>query len=186
MAAVKCSPVAGRAGASGSVPDRGSIAVVIERLRRRGDFRAAASGARSASRAFVVQGRYRGDRGAARIGFTVTRQVGGAVERNRIRRRLREAVRLSAAGGAMCHGHDYVLIGRRPALAVTFMEMTQALHTALTRIHAELEGQKAHPGSRGTGSTPSEALHGSGPQAPSKGRGHQGRLKPMKTPPRGR
>jgi ribonuclease P protein component len=172
--------------ASGSVPESGNIAVVIERLRRRGDFRAAAAGVRSANRAFVLQGRYRGDHGAVRVGFTVTRQTGGAVERNRIRRRLREVVRLSAAGSAMCPGHDYVLIGRRPALAVTFTEMTQALHTALTRIHAELEGEKAHPRRRGTGSTPSEALHASGLPGPSQGHGHQrrSRSKPMKTPPR--
>src|SRR5579863_4218519 len=175
MAAVRCSPIAARMGASGSVPDRGSIAVVIERLRRRGDFRAAANGARSANRAFVLQARYRGDQGAVRVGFTVTRQMGGAVERNRIRRRLREAVRLSAAGGAMCPGHDYVLIGRRPALAATFTEMTQALHAALTRAHTQLQGEKTQPGSGGTGSTGSEALHGSGPRTSSKRRGHQGR-----------
>jgi ribonuclease P protein component len=187
-AAAKCSLIAARMGASGSVPDRGSIAVVIERLKRRGDFRAAASGVRSANRAFVLQARSRGDDGAVRVGFTVTRQIGGAVERNRIRRRLREAVRLSAAGGAMCPGHDYVLIGRRPALAATFTEMTQALHTALTRIHAQLQGEKADPGRHGTGSARSKALHASGPRSPSKRRGHQGRSssKPIESPPRGR
>jgi ribonuclease P protein component len=187
-AAAKCSLIAARMGASGSVPDRGSIAVVIERLKRRGDFRAAASGVRSANRAFVLQARSRGDHGAVRVGFTVTRQIGGAVERNRIRRRLREAVRLSAAGGAMCSGHDYVLIGRRPALTANFTEMTQALHTALTRIHAQLQGEKADPGSRGTGSGPSQALHPSGARLPSKRRGHQKRLrsKPTESRSRGR
>jgi ribonuclease P protein component len=187
-AAAECSPIAARRGASGSVPDRGSIAVVIERLKRRGDFRATAGGVRSANRAFVLQTRCRGDHGAVRVGFTVTRQIGGAVERNRIRRRLREAVRLSAAGGAMCAGHDYVLIGRRPALAATFTEMTQALHTALTRIHAQLHCEKADPRLHGTGSTRSEALHASGPRSPSNRRGHQGRSssKPTESPPRGR
>ena len=47
--------------------------------------------------AFVLQARQRGDEGAVRVGFTVSRQVGNAVERNRVRRRLREIVRLSAA-----------------------------------------------------------------------------------------
>jgi ribonuclease P protein component len=187
-AVAKCSLIAARMGASGSVPDRGSIAVVIERLKRRGDFRAAAGGVRSTNRAFVLQARYRGDDSAVRVGLTVTRQTGGAVERNRIRRRLREAVRLSAAGGAMSPGHDYVLIGRRSALAATFMEMTQALHAALTRAHTQLQGEKTHPESHGTGSTRAEALHGSGPRSPSKRRGQQGRSssKPIETPPRGR
>ena len=187
-AAAKCSLIAARMGASGSVPDRGSIAVVIERLKRRGDFRAAANGVRSVNRAFVLQARSRGDHGAVRVGFTVTRQIGGAVERNRIRRRLREAVRHSTAGAAMCPGHDYVLIGRRPALAATFTEMTQALHAALTRAHTQLQGEKTQPESRGTGSTRSEALHGSGPRSPSKRRGQQGRSssKPIEIPPRGR
>ena len=50
-----------------------------------------------------------------RVGFTVSRQVGNAVERNRVRRRLREMVRLATAG-SLHAGHDYVLIGRRAAL----------------------------------------------------------------------
>lgn len=69
------------------------------------------------------------------MGYTVTRQVGGAVERNRIRRRLREVVRLSAAGGAMSPGHDYVLIGRRAALKLPFADMKRELDAALGRIH---------------------------------------------------
>jgi len=162
-------------GASGSVPDPGRIGVVIERLRRRGDFRAAASGERSASRAFVLQARCRGDQGAVRVGFTVTRQVGGAVERNRIRRRLREVVRFSAAGGAMQPGHDYVLIGRRAALAAPFTEMTQALYSALIQIHTRLRGQNTGPERRGTGSTHAEALHPAGARSRS---GKQGRSKP--------
>src|ERR1700691_4155684 len=92
-AGAKCSLIAARMGAGGSVRDRGSIAVVIERLKRRGDFRPAAGGVRSANRAFVVQARSRGDGGAVRVGFTVTRQTGGAVERNRTRPRLRAAAR---------------------------------------------------------------------------------------------
>lgn len=165
--------------ASGSVPDPGRTTVVIERLRRRGDFRAAAGGVRSASRAFVLQARCRGDQGAVRVGFTVTRQVGGAVERNRIRRRLREVVRLSATGSAMCPGHDYVLIGRRAALAAPFAEMTHALYAALAHIHSRLQDQNANP-QHGTGSAHPEALHGANPWAPATGRYKQGRSKPRK------
>jgi ribonuclease P protein component len=106
----------------------------MERLRRRTDFRAAAAGLRASVGAFVMQARRRAEDGPVRIGFTVSRQVGNAVERNRVRRRLREMVRLSRGGG-MQDGHDYVLIGRRTALAAPFGQMRQELDAALSRIH---------------------------------------------------
>jgi ribonuclease P protein component len=106
----------------------------MERLRHRTDFRAAAAGQRVSVGTFVVQARRRAEDGPVRIGFTVSRQVGNAVERNRVRRRLREMVRLSRGGG-MHDGHDYVLIGRRAALAVPFGQMRRELDTALGRIH---------------------------------------------------
>ena len=51
----------------------------------------------------------------ARFGFTVTKKVAGAVGRNRIRRRLKEALRVSGALGAR-PGRDYVFVARRAAL----------------------------------------------------------------------
>ena len=60
----------------------------MERLRHRRDFLAAAAGVSVSTAGFVVQERRRGDDGPARVGFTVSRRVGGAVERNRVRRRL--------------------------------------------------------------------------------------------------
>ena len=118
----------------------------MERLRHRTDFRAAARGLRASVGAFVVQARRRAEDGPVRIGFTVSRQVGNAVERNRVRRRLREMVRLSQGGG-MQDGHDYVLIGRRAALAVPFGQMKQELDAALSRIH-EPERAPATGGAR--------------------------------------
>ena len=61
-----------------------------------------------------------------RIGFTVTKKHGNAVERNRMRRRLKEAVRQSA-GFAMKAGHDYVIVARREVLTVPFAELTAQL-----------------------------------------------------------
>ena len=128
-------------------------AVVVERLKRRSDFRAVADGSRVSGKAFVLQARRRAEDGAIRIGFTVSRQVGDAVERNRVRRRLREVVRLAAAGGAegLNPGHDYVLIGRRAALAAPFGEIIQDFDVALGRIRAQV--------GRGTGSASSNSLH---------------------------
>jgi ribonuclease P protein component len=136
----------------------------MERLKRRTDFRAASGGARSAASAFVLQARQRPENGPVRVGFTVSKQVGNAVERNRVRRRLREIVRLSA-GGEMRGGHDYVLIGRRAALALPFGEMKQELDAALHRIHSLPAG--AERGSRGrTGGSGKRPPHEAGSPRP--------------------
>ena len=105
----------------------------MERLRQRADFLAAASGTKAPTPAFVLQARKRGsdDGGPARVGFTVSRKVGNAVERNRVRRRLREVVRLAPG---LPGGHDYVLIGRRAALALPFEQISDDFRRALRRV----------------------------------------------------
>lgn len=105
----------------------------MERLRRRAEFLAAAAGAKVPTKAFVLQARKRGDDGPVRIGFTVSKKVGTAVERNRVRRRLKEIVRRSAATGLPA-GHDYVLIGRRSALSMPFDQITEDFERALRRL----------------------------------------------------
>ncbi len=107
----------------------------MERLRLRRDFLAAATAARVTTPAFVLQARERGDDGAVRVGFTVSKKVGNAPERNRVRRRLREIVRLSAAE-TLRRGHDYVLIGRRPALSLPFERLSEDFERALRRLRA--------------------------------------------------
>lgn len=101
-------------------------------MRRRADFLAAASGLKVHTGAFVLQTRRRKDDGPARVGFTVSKKVGNAVERNRVRRRLREIVRLSPL--PLPNGHDYVLVGRRAALTLPFAEMAQDYEGALKRV----------------------------------------------------
>ena len=105
----------------------------MERLRQRADFVAAATGIKVPAAAFVLQGRKRDDDGPVRLGFTVSKKVGNAVERNRVRRRLREIVRLSAST-RMQTGHDYVLVGRRAALSRDFETMLDDLRSALHRL----------------------------------------------------
>ena len=107
----------------------------MERLRQRADFlAAAAAGTKAPNSTFVLQMRRRED-GPVRVGYTVTKRVGDAVERNRIRRRLREVVRLSPASH-MRPGHDYVLIGRRAALDAPFERIKEEFDRALRRVHA--------------------------------------------------
>lgn len=136
----------------------------MERLRRRTDFRAAAAGVRASGAAFAVQARRRAEDGPARVGFTVSRQVGNAVERNRVRRRLREMVRLTEGQGfrgeALRGGHDYVLIWRRAALAAAFGEMRRQFDVALIRIHDRAQAPPAlGDAAQGTGGKAEASLH---------------------------
>jgi ribonuclease P protein component len=104
------------------------------RLKKRRDFLAAAKGHRAARRAFVLETRARGDDDPPRFGFTVTKRTAKkAVERNRIRRRLRAAAQLAAASDARA-GRDYVLVGRRNALSEPFQNLTSAVTEAMRGV----------------------------------------------------
>jgi len=92
----------------------------MDRMKRRADFLAAAKGTRASMPPFLVQARDRKDSAASRIGFTVTKKTGSAVERNRIRRRLRAAAR-TVVPSAGYQGFDYVLVAD--------------LENAVTRLH---------------------------------------------------
>ncbi|MGU9980889.1 ribonuclease P protein component [Phreatobacter sp. HK31-P] len=105
------------------------------RLVRRADFIACSKGRRVTTAAFVLQERTRGDDKPPRFGFTVTNKTGGAVERNRMRRRLREVVRLGAQTGAR-PGSDYVLVLNRNALDRPFDVLKTDLTEALVRAAA--------------------------------------------------
>jgi len=102
----------------------------LQVLKMRADFLAAAKGLRAHRPNLSLQRRDRGDGDPPRIGYTVTKKEGGAVERNRIRRRLREAARqVMPQDGAL--GADYVVIGRRAALDSPFQTLVQDLKETL-------------------------------------------------------
>jgi ribonuclease P protein component len=116
-------------------------------LRRRAEFLRVRAGARWATPAFVLEARRRsGLAEGARFGFTVSKQVGGAVERNRIRRRLKAAVRDVLAEEAR-PDYDYVLIARRPALDTAFAALVADLANALERVHTS-RTQRGHAAGR--------------------------------------
>jgi ribonuclease P protein component len=106
----------------------------MERLRQRADFLAAATGAKVHVTGFVLQMRERNDRRPPRVGFTVSKKVGNAVERNRVRRRLREVVRRSSPPDRLKTGCDYVLIGRRAAMTLPFERLAEDFKGALGRV----------------------------------------------------
>jgi ribonuclease P protein component len=109
----------------------------ITRLRRRADFQRAARGRRARLEAFSLQANRRGapDPLGARVGFTVTKKVGGAVVRNRIRRRLKEALRLSRNLETR-PDHDYVVMAQREALGRRFDLLLADLERAFLLVHS--------------------------------------------------
>jgi ribonuclease P protein component len=112
----------------------------LARLRRRQDFvHASKTGARFSARLFTLQMAGQGGAGGsesdadARFGFTVTKKVAGAVGRNRIRRRLKEALRVSGGLGARA-GRDYVFVARRAALDAPFVEIVTQMSEGFARL----------------------------------------------------
>lgn len=106
----------------------------IDRLLRRPQFLAAAKGVSQARGAVVVQQLDRADGDpTVRLGFTATRKVGGAVIRNRAKRRLREAARLLTPlhGRAGC---DYVFIARMGTADRDWDRLLDDVKSALTRL----------------------------------------------------
>ena len=76
--------------------------------------------------------------GSARIGFTVGRVLGGAVDRNRIKRRLREAVRMRRAALGGVGGVDVVINPKKSVLTMEFSAVLEEVGRALDTIAKKL------------------------------------------------
>jgi ribonuclease P protein component len=87
------------------------------------------------------------DDGSATIGlgFTATKRLGGAVVRNRAKRRLKEAARLTLPDGAQ-PGLNYVLIARPRALTCAFTKLMDDLQRAFAGVTRRLEGRRRDAG----------------------------------------
>jgi len=113
-------------------------APAFDHLRARSQFLRVAKGKRFHAAAFSLQAAAREDSPSdahPRFGFTVTRKAGRAVERNRMRRRLREALRRAAPLEAL-PAHDYVVVARREALTAGFDQLVNELARALRLVSA--------------------------------------------------
>ena len=107
------------------------------RLTRRAEFQRTARGRRAQVEAFTLQANVRAEPSrfaGPRVGLTVTKKVGNAVVRNRIRRRLREALRRASSLEAL-PDHDYVLMAREAALTLGFEALVGEIDLAFRRIH---------------------------------------------------
>lgn len=109
-------------------------------LKARAEFLAVRGGARFASPAFVIETRPRAEKPGAvavsgpRFGFTITKKIGNAVTRNRIRRRLKAAL-VALSDRCASPLHDYVVIARQPAFDIPFATLQKDLERALQRVH---------------------------------------------------
>ena len=101
-------------------------------LRARKDFVAANAGRRAPTPGFVLLVRVRDDGDPLRAGFTVTKKIGNAVVRNRLKRRLRAAAREVLPAAGIPHA-DHVLIGRADGLTRDFAALKADLAKALAK-----------------------------------------------------
>ena len=79
----------------------------------------------------LVRDRQDGDP-SIRVGFTVTKKIGNAVVRNRMKRRFRELLRAALPGQGL-PDHDHVLIGREGGIERDFAQLREELSAALAR-----------------------------------------------------
>lgn len=70
---------------------------------------------------------------AVRVGFSVSKKVGKATVRNRVKRRMREAVRPRLP--AIRPGHDLLFVARPAAAGATFEQISESVESLLRRMH---------------------------------------------------
>lgn len=127
-----------------------SATILLKTLTKRADFLAANSGTRNARAGFVLLTRPNDGQGI-RFGITVTKKIGNAVVRNRMKRRFRELLRAALPTQGL-EDHDHVMIGRAGGVERDFHLMADELAKALERArdgHGDpAGGRRPRKGSR--------------------------------------
>lgn len=125
-------------------------AVVLETMRKRAEFLAVRGGSRWSAPAFVLETKERRSTPddlpcpapGARFGFTITKKIGNAVVRNKIRRRLKAALEPLVDRLAQ-PSNDYVVVARRAAFDIPFATLQKDLERALQRVHHAGAGHRS-------------------------------------------
>jgi ribonuclease P protein component len=117
----------------------------FQHLQKRAEFIAASKSPHVWKRpAFVLQLRLNNGEKFPRIGFTVTKKQGNAVLRNRVKRRLREAVRLHLMD-LLQPGRDYVFIGRTVTATMPFEKLCNEMRESVSRLHHKVDKHSKGP-----------------------------------------
>jgi ribonuclease P protein component len=109
----------------------------IERLRTRAQFLRVRRGAKAVRPSLIVESQRRTPTGPVGLGLTATRKIGGAVVRNRARRRLREAARVLLPRLGL-PGVDYVLVAREGTLRAPWAALLDDLGIALLSVRDQV------------------------------------------------
>lgn len=120
--------------------------IVMDRLKKRADFLRAARGVRRVTTGVTLEVCPTPEAwvkpGHLRLGYTASKKIGKAVDRNRARRRLRAAAALALPLYAL-PGNDYVLVARRGTLGRPFEGLLADLAAALQAAHSRLGPAKS-------------------------------------------
>ena len=126
--------------------------LALNTIKARPDFLAVRGGVRASVPAFLLETKpRRADRNpdsGPRFGFTVTKKLGNAVTRNRIRRRLKAAITAAALDTAL-QGFDYVVVARAVAVDRPFADLLDDVRRAMKAVHKPQGGpQRGKPSER--------------------------------------
>ena len=102
-----------------------------QRLRKAADFQRVRAGRRSWAHPLLVLYAAENGTGTSRVGIVTGRRIGKAVTRNRVKRRVREAVR--ARYPALSEGVDLVWIARPPSATADYGAIDAAVEQLLRR-----------------------------------------------------
>ena len=117
--------------AYGLTSDRGHNSPRLVMLSNPEDFAALQGEGTVRSHSLLVVRIRRTDLEVTRFGFSTGRKLGGAVVRNRVRRRLRQALRVMAP--SLQPGWDVLIIARSPVIGADFQTLAGALQNLLRR-----------------------------------------------------
>ena len=107
----------------------------LETLKSSKDFQRAKSGLFFRSKSFLLQAYMAKSCNKVRVGYTVSKQNGNAVVRNKIKRRLR-VIAKNIIGDYGIKNWNYVIIGKKNSLIEDFKNLEFEMNTAIKKIHS--------------------------------------------------